>query len=64
MTKFEKIKQMDIDEFAEYLVNIGWDCNFCSEHERLDNEPLLREEKCDEHCVKHCLEWLKMTTKK
>ena len=63
-TNADYIRSRNDEELAEYLVDIGWDCNFCSEHKRLDNEPLLRGEKCDEHCVEHCLQWLKMATKK
>ena len=52
------IRTMDDEKLAEFLVDAGWDCHNCSEHYRLDNEPLLRGEKCDENCAKHCLEWL------
>lgn len=58
MTNAQKIRAMSDEELAKYLVDIGWDCNFCAEHLRLDNEPLFRGEKCDEKCVEHCLEWL------
>ena len=50
---------MSDEELANHLHEIGWDCHLCAEHRRLDNEPLLRGEKCDEKCVEHCLEWLK-----
>lgn len=53
----------DNERLAEYLVDIGWDCHLCSEHERLDNEPLLRGEGCDEQCVRHCSEWLRQRVK-
>lgn len=52
------IRAMSDKELAKHLVDICWDCHFCTEHLRLDNEPLLRGEKCDEKCVDHCLEWL------
>lgn len=55
----DRIRAMDDEELAEYLVEAGWDCHLCQEHYRLDNEPLLRGERCDEECVNHCLEWLK-----
>ena len=58
------IRSMNDEKLSEYLVDTGWDCHLCSEHERLDNAPLLRGEKCDEQCVKHCLEWLKKDTNK
>ena len=57
-TNADRIRSMNDEELAERLVDIGWDCNFCEEHLRLDNEPLLRGEKCDEKCEAHCLEWL------
>ena len=57
------IRSADDKKLAEILVDIGWDCTFCSEHERLENEHLLRGEKCDDHCVEHCLEWLKQKVK-
>lgn len=55
----DRIRAMSDKELAKYLVEIGWDCHLCSEHERLENEPLLSGEKCDDDCEKHCLEWLK-----
>ena len=58
MTNADCIRAMSDEELACYLHEIGWDCHLCSEHERLDNEPLLRYEKCDEDCVYHCWEWL------
>lgn len=57
-TNAQKIRAMSDDELAKRLTDIGWDCHFCTEHLRLDNEPLLREKKCDEKCVEHCLDWL------
>ena len=57
-TNADRIRGMKDEELAEHLVDIGWDCNFCEEHLRLDNDPLLRGEKCDEKCSEHCLEWL------
>ena len=57
-TIFDHIKSLNIDELSECLVEIGWDCNNCSEEERLSDNPLLRWEKCDEQCKLHCKEWL------
>ena len=57
-TNADRIRSMSDDELATHLHDIGWDCHLCAEHGRLDNEPLLRGEKCDEKCVEHCLEWL------
>ena len=54
----DRIRNMSDEELATHLHDIGWDCHLCAEHGRLDNEPLLRGEKCDEKCVEHCLEWL------
>ena len=58
-TNADRIRAMSDEELATHLHDIGWDCHLCAEHGRLDNEPLLRGEKCDEKCVEHCLEWLK-----
>ena len=63
-TNADRIRAMSDDELAKHLHDIGWDCHLCTEHTRLDNEPLLRSEKCDENCVKHCLEWLKQPAEK
>ena len=58
-TNADRIRAMSDEELARHLHCIGWDCHLCAEHIRLDNEPLLRGEKCDEKCAEHCLEWLK-----
>lgn len=58
-TKADRIRAMSDEELATHLHDIGWDCHLCAEHRRLENEPLLRGEKCDVKCVEHCLEWLK-----
>ena len=60
MTNADRIRNMSDEELATHLHDIGWDCHLCAEHGRLDNEPLLRGEKCDEKCVEHCLEWLQI----
>ena len=57
-TNADHIRAMSDEELAKHLVDIGWDCHLCAEHRRLDNEPLLRGEKCDEKCAEHCLEWI------
>ena len=54
----DRVRSMSDEELAEHLVDIGWDCHLCAEHTRLENEPLMRGEKCDEKCAEHCLEWL------
>ena len=58
-TNADRIRSMSDEELATHLHYIGWDCHLCAEHGRLDNEPLLLGEKCDEKCVEHCLEWLR-----
>ena len=55
----DRIRAMSDEELARHLHCIGWDCHLCAEHIRLDNEPLLRDQRCDENCFDHCLEWLK-----
>ena len=58
-TNADRIRSMNDEELAKHLVDIGWDCHLCAEHRRLDNEPFLRGERCDEKCEEHCLEWLR-----
>ena len=62
-TNADRIRAMSDDELAKHLVDIGWDCHFCTEHWLLDNESLMRGEKCNEKCSEHCLEWLKQSEK-
>ena len=62
ITNADRIRAMSDEDLAKHLVDIGWDCHLCAEHRRLDNEPLLRGEKCDEKCAEHCLEWLQQPT--
>lgn len=58
-TNADHIRSMTDEELAKYLEGVcAFDCHLCSEHCRLDNNPLLRGEVCDEKCVEHCLEWL------
>ena len=52
-TNADRIRAMSDEELARHLHCIGWDCHLCAEHIRLDNEPLLRGEKCDEKCEEH-----------
>ena len=59
ITNADRIRAMSDDELAKHLVDIGFDCHLCAEHRRLDNEPLMRGEKCDEKCAEHCLEWIR-----
>ena len=62
-TNADRIRAMNDEELAAYLVEIGWDCNLCSECERLSDNPLLRNEKCNEKCEQHCLDWLQQPVK-
>lgn len=57
-TNEDIIRAMNGEELAKHLADIGWDCHLCAGNLHLENEPLLRGEKCDEKCVEHCLEWL------
>ena len=57
-TNADRIRSLSDEELAAILHDIGWDCHLCADHRRLDNEPLMRGEKCDEKCAEHCLEWL------
>ena len=54
----DRIRAMSDDDMAKWLADM-FDCNDCSEHERLGDNPLLSDEQCDQECEKHCLEWLK-----
>lgn len=61
ITNADRIRAMNDEELAKHLVDMGWDCHFCTEHLRLENEPLLLGGKCDEKCAEHCLKWLQQT---
>ena len=54
----ERIRSMTDEELAVFLDCFAV-CHYCSEHERLENEPLLKGESCDEQCEQHLLNWLK-----
>lgn len=54
----DRIRAMSDEELAKWLANM-FDCHYCSEHERLGDNPLLSAEQCDQKCEQHCLEWLK-----
>ena len=58
-TYYYDIKNMNIHQMAEFLVQkVGWDCNNCSENERISDNLLCKYEQCDEECEFHCKEWL------
>lgn len=56
-TNIDRIKAMNVEEMAEWLSDM-FDCNDCAEHERLSDNPLSKDERCDQKCVEHCKEWL------
>lgn len=55
----DHIRSMTDEELAKWLDEDLSCCCYCSEDARLENEPLLHGEKCDEQCKKHLLDWLK-----
>ena len=57
MTNYESIIHMSVDELAEWLSDI-FDCSDCTEYQRLSDNPLLTNERCDGKCDYHCKEWL------
>lgn len=61
-TNADHIRSMTDEEMAVFLECFEV-CHYCPEHERLENEPLLRGERCDEDCEKHMLDWLKQPYK-
>ena len=62
-TNADHIRSMTDEELAKWLDEDIGCCCYCSEDERLKNEPLLKGEKCDEQCKKHLLDWLKQPYK-
>lgn len=58
-TNADHIRSMTDEELAKWLDEDLSCCCYCSEDARLENEPLLHGEKCDEQCKKHLLDWLK-----
>lgn len=63
LTNADRIRAMSDEELAAWLADDSWDCHNCSEHERLSDNPLLRDERCDEKCAEHCLDWLRQPVK-
>lgn len=57
-TNADRIRAMSDEELAAFLDTWGC-CHHCIEHERLSDNRWFSDERCDEKCVKHCLEWLK-----
>jgi hypothetical protein len=57
-TNADRIRAMSDEELAKFLECFGL-CHHCTEHHRLGNVRFYQDEKCDEQCEQHCLEWLK-----
>ena len=57
MTNYDHIKAMSVEEMADYFAYM-FDCNLCPEQQRLSDNPLLEDERCDNNCMKHCKQWL------
>ena len=62
-TNADRIRAMSDEELARFFVEDDWDRTYCTEYDRLDGNPLLRDERCDEKCEQHCLEWIKQPVK-
>ena len=58
MTNADRIRAMSDEELAKFLECFGL-CHYCTEHHRLSDLRIYADEKCDEMCEQHCLEWLK-----
>ena len=54
----DRIRSMTDEELAKFLECFGL-CHHCTEHHRLGDVRFYQDEKCDEQCEQHCLEWLK-----
>ena len=57
-TNADRIRAMSDEELAKFLECFGL-CHHCTEHHRLGDLRIYADEKCDEMCEQHCLEWLK-----
>lgn len=53
----DRIRAMNDEELAKFLECFGL-CHHCTEHHRLGDLRIYADEKCDEMCKYHCLEWL------
>lgn len=56
-TNADRIRAMSDEELAKFLECFGL-CHHCTEHHRLGDLRIYADEKCDEMCEHHCLEWL------
>ena len=61
MTIYEKIKTLSVKEMAEFLTECCFGCDDCEEGQLLSDNPLTKDEHCDEKCYEHCLNWLNKT---
>ena len=50
MTNYDRIKAMSVEEMADFFAYM-FDCNLCSEQQRLSDNPLLEDERCDNNCM-------------
>lgn len=57
VTNADKIRSMSDEELAKFIIEDRWDCNECPSGQENTDNPFGN--KCDNQCVKHCLEWLK-----
>lgn len=57
ITNADRIRAMSDEELAKFLECFGL-CHHCTEHHRLGDFRIYADEKCDEKCERHCLEWL------
>jgi hypothetical protein len=62
-TNADRIRAMSDEELAKFLECFGL-CHHCAEHHRLSDLRIYANEKCDEMCEQHCLEWLKQPVEK
>jgi hypothetical protein len=63
VTNADRIRAMTDEELATFLETFGC-CHYCSEHHRLGGARFYSDEKCDEHCQDHLLDWLKQPAEK
>lgn len=57
-TNADKIRAMTDEKLATFLESFGC-CHNCSEHHRLGGVRFYSDEKCDEQCQTHLMDWLK-----
>lgn len=57
ITNGDRIRGMSDEELAKFIIEDRWDCNECPSGQENTDNPFGG--KCDNKCIKHCLEWLK-----